>query len=215
MTSRFTLGIEEELQMVDPRTGQLCPRILTIMEKGAAIFGERIKPEMLQAAVEVVSPVCLDIAAARRELYRMHTTLARLLEEEGLMFIAAGTHPSASWLEQVTTPNERYMQLEEELQDVVRSILIFALHVHVHVESNEMAIVLILAAAVAAGSGPVTQVAVACIDVPPAAPLNERSPCGACRQWLADLAPHAVIYIDGDARDFSVADLLPYAFGLP
>jgi cytidine deaminase len=72
-----------------------------------------------------------------------------------------------------------------------------------------------LAAAVAAGVGPVTQVALACIDAPPAAPLNERSPCGACRQWLADLAPHAVIYIDGEARDFSVADLLPYAFGLP
>ncbi len=72
-----------------------------------------------------------------------------------------------------------------------------------------------LAAAVAAGAGPVTQVAVACIDAPPAAPLNQRSPCGACRQWLADLAPQAVIYIDGEARDFSVADLLPYAFGLP
>jgi cytidine deaminase len=72
-----------------------------------------------------------------------------------------------------------------------------------------------LAAAVAAGAGPVTQVAVACIDAPPAAPLNERSPCGACRQWLADLAPHAVISIDGDGRDFSVADLLPYAFGMP
>ncbi len=72
-----------------------------------------------------------------------------------------------------------------------------------------------LAAAVAAGAGPVTQVAVACIDAPPAAPLNQRSPCGACRQWLADLAPRAVIHIDGEARDFSVADLLPYAFGLP
>jgi len=72
-----------------------------------------------------------------------------------------------------------------------------------------------LSAAVTAGAGPVTQVAVACIDAPPSAPLNERSPCGACRQWLADLAPHAIIYIDGDARDFSVADLLPYPFGLP
>jgi carboxylate-amine ligase len=140
---RFTLGIEEELQIVDPRTGRLCPRILTIMEKGAATFGERIKPEMLQSAVEIISPVCPDIAAARRELYRMHTMLAQLLEEEGLGFIASGTHPSACWLDQITTPNERYMQLEEELQDVVRSILIFALHVHVYVESNEMAITLI------------------------------------------------------------------------
>jgi cytidine deaminase len=71
-----------------------------------------------------------------------------------------------------------------------------------------------LAAAISDGAVSVTQVAVACIDVPPDAPLNERTPCGACRQWLADLAPHAVIYIDGSARDFSIEDLLPYAFGL-
>jgi cytidine deaminase len=71
-----------------------------------------------------------------------------------------------------------------------------------------------LAAAIADGATPITQMAVACIDAPPAAPLNERTPCGACRQWLADLAPHAVIYIDGDERDFSVADLLPHAFRL-
>ncbi len=47
------------------------------------------------------------------------------------------------------------------------------------------------------------------------APLNERTPCGACRQWLADLAPRAVIYIDGSSEDFTIRDLLPYAFGLP
>jgi cytidine deaminase len=71
-----------------------------------------------------------------------------------------------------------------------------------------------LAAAISNGAGPVTQVAVACIDVPPQAGIAERTPCGACRQWLADLAPNAVIYIDGVERDFSVGDLLPYAFGL-
>jgi cytidine deaminase len=71
-----------------------------------------------------------------------------------------------------------------------------------------------LAAAVSAAAGPVTQVAVACIDAPHTAPLGERTPCGACRQWLADLAPNAVIYIDGANRDFSVPDLLPHAFSL-
>jgi cytidine deaminase len=71
-----------------------------------------------------------------------------------------------------------------------------------------------LAAAISAGAGPVTQVAVACIDARPDALVNERTPCGACRQWLADLAPEATIYIDGASQDFTVADLLPYAFGL-
>lgn len=71
-----------------------------------------------------------------------------------------------------------------------------------------------LAAAISSGAGPVTQVAVACIDVPSDAGIAERTPCGACRQWLADLAPHVVIYIDGVEQDFSVAELLPYAFGL-
>ncbi len=72
-----------------------------------------------------------------------------------------------------------------------------------------------LAAAISDGAGPISQVAVTCIDAPTGAPLNERTPCGACRQWLADLAPHATIYIDGVAQDFSVADLLPFAFSLP
>jgi cytidine deaminase len=71
-----------------------------------------------------------------------------------------------------------------------------------------------LAAAISSGAEPITQVAVACIDVPPEAGIAERTPCGACRQWLADLAPDALIYIDGVERDFSVGDLLPFAFGL-
>lgn len=71
-----------------------------------------------------------------------------------------------------------------------------------------------LAAALSAGAGPISHVAVACIDTPPTAPLNQCTPCGACRQWLADLAPGATIYIDGATRDFSLPDLLPYAFEL-
>ena len=71
-----------------------------------------------------------------------------------------------------------------------------------------------LASALSAGAGPITQVAVACVDAPEDAPINQRTPCGACRQWLADLAPNAVIYIDGVSQDFSISDLLPHAFGL-
>lgn len=60
----------------------------------------------------------------------------------------------------------------------------------------------------------VTQVAVACIDAPADAPPALRSPCGACRQWLAELAPDAVYYVDGIAADLRLSDLLPFAFHL-
>jgi len=71
-----------------------------------------------------------------------------------------------------------------------------------------------LAAAVSAGATPITQVAIACIDAPREAPLAQRTPCGACRQWLADLAPEAHIYIEGAEQTFRIDDFLPFAFRL-
>ncbi len=142
MSSHFTLGIEEEFQMVDRQTGQLTPHILTILKKGASQFGDKIKPEMMQSTVEIVTDVCPNINAVRLELQNLHNMLLQLLEGEGLTIISAGTHPNATWLDQPSTPNERYIELEEQLQDVARSILIFGLHVHVGVENNEIAIAL-------------------------------------------------------------------------
>lgn len=140
MSARFTLGVEEEFQIVDRRTGQLSPSILTILEKGAPYFGSKIKPEMLQSTVELITEVLPNIAAARLELQTLRAKLAQLLAAEGLALVSAGTHPSSLWLDQPTTPNPRYAELEEEFQDVGRAILIFALHVHVGIESSEIAL---------------------------------------------------------------------------
>lgn len=71
-----------------------------------------------------------------------------------------------------------------------------------------------LAAALSDGAKKITHVAVACVDAPGDAPLSARTLCGACRQWLADLAPGAVIYIDGFEQDLYLPDLLPHAFAL-
>ena len=72
-----------------------------------------------------------------------------------------------------------------------------------------------LASALSNGDKDITQLAVACLDAPPDALAYERTPCGACRQWIADLAPHATLFVDGIERDFTITELLPYAFGLP
>lgn len=143
MVQRFTLGVEEEFQMVDRHTGQLASHIHTILDKGVPLLGEQIKAEMLQSTVEVVSHVCPNVAALRLDLHHLRKTLIQLVEAEGLALISAGTHPMARWQEQVRTRNDRYEVLEEEYQDVGRSILIFGLHVHVGIEKHELAIPLL------------------------------------------------------------------------
>ena len=77
MSSRFTLGIEEEFQLVDRHTGQLSSHILTMLEKGVALFGEKIKAEMLQSTVEIVTDVCPNILTARLELQHLRANYQR------------------------------------------------------------------------------------------------------------------------------------------
>ncbi len=142
MATPFTIGIEEEFQMVNRQTGQLCPRIHTILEKGHSIFGEQIKAEMLQSMVEINSDIMPDIPTARQEMRILRAKLARLLGEEGLALISAGTHPAALWQNECISQYVRYAELEDEYQDVSRSVLIFGLHVHIGVENQEVAVIL-------------------------------------------------------------------------
>src|SRR5205085_9014662 len=117
MPSQFTLGIEEEFQLVKRQTGELCSCVNSILEKGTPLFEEKIKPEMLQSTIELISDILPDMAAARKELYAMRAQLARLVGGEGLALMSAGTHPVALWHQQERTDKERYIELEEEFQD--------------------------------------------------------------------------------------------------
>jgi carboxylate-amine ligase len=142
MMPPFTIGIEEEFQMVDRQTGQLSPRIETILERGRPLFGEHIKAEMLQPTVELISDIFPDIQTARKVCTQARAKLAQLLAEEGMALVSAGTHPTAMWQETPKTPYQRYAELEDEFQDVARSILIFGLHVHIGVETRGAAVLL-------------------------------------------------------------------------
>jgi len=139
-TTRFTLGIEEEFQLVNLQTGELESCADAIIAKGADTLGEQLKQEMSQSTIELVSNILPDIATARKETRATRAALTQLVKEEGLAIISAGTHPSSSWRDQRNTEGERYIELAEEYQDVVRSDLIFGLHVHVGVENKDLAI---------------------------------------------------------------------------
>lgn len=138
----YTLGIEEEFQMVERETGQLSSQIRSILPRAIPVLGDHVKAEVQQSTIELVSGVLPDVAAARLQMRQMRSNLAQLLAEHGLALISAGTHPGALWKEQKTTESERYALLEEEFQDASRSILVYGLHIHVGVEDPELAMVL-------------------------------------------------------------------------
>lgn len=131
MAHRFTIGVEEEFQIVDPHTGALRSHVSQLIAESHLSLSDQIKPEMHESIVEVGTPICQDVAELSREVVRMRSDLAAAAQRAGLAIAAAGTHPFSSWRDQQIHPNERYQIMVEELQQLARSLLIFGLHVHV------------------------------------------------------------------------------------
>jgi carboxylate-amine ligase len=101
---------------------------------------------MHDPVIEVGTPICRDIAEARREVRRLRGEIIRLTREGGLCIAAAGTTPISHWANVPITPNPRYDQIIYDLQLVARANLIFGLHVHVAIEDNETRIQIMNAA---------------------------------------------------------------------
>ena len=135
----LTIGVEEEYQIVDAR-GELRSHIDTLLAAAAPKLGDKVKREMMQSVVEVGTTICEDVEQAREQLGEFRITLADLLKPEGLRIACAGTHPFSKWQEQQITDYDRYKMLEDELQDVVRSLLIFGFHVHVAIPDPHLRI---------------------------------------------------------------------------
>jgi carboxylate-amine ligase len=142
----FTIGIEEEFQIIDPSTRDLRSRVNEILEEGRMILGEQIKPEMHQSMVEVGTMVCRDIKEAKADVIRLRRVIAELSQRKNLAIVAASTHPFSHWADQQITEHERYFALIEELQHSARSLLIFGMHVHVGIEDKEAIIAVMNAA---------------------------------------------------------------------
>src|SRR5436853_3092156 len=137
MFDQFTLGIEEEFQIVDPQTRELRSHVSEFLDEGKMLLGEQIKPEMIQSMVEVGTGICQNIQEARADITRLRAIVSQLARKKGLEIIAASTHPISQWKEQQIYDDPHYALLIEELQMVARSLLIFGLHVHVGVADRE------------------------------------------------------------------------------
>jgi carboxylate-amine ligase len=136
----FTLGVEEEFQIIDPETRELRSHVQEMMDEGRRILKEKVKPEMHQSVIEVGTGICANISEVIKDVTELRREILALAGKSGLSVAAAGTHPFSSWADQTIYPDPRYDRIVEEMQVVARANLIFGLHVHVGIADRELAI---------------------------------------------------------------------------
>ena len=136
----FTLGIEEEFQIIDPETRALRSHIQQILDDGKMTLKEHVKPEMHQSVVELGTEICRDVKCAREQVVELRSELATLAARRGLLIASAGTHPFSHWMDQLITAGDRYATIVNDMQQIARCNLIFGLHVHVGIPDREEAI---------------------------------------------------------------------------
>ena len=135
----FTLGVEEEYMVLDPKTFELKSHEQKIVLEGQKVIKDKVKAEMHQAVVEVGTDICADIDEAYTDVSTLRKTISVIADGLDLAMGASGTHPFSHWESQLITDHARYNEIVNELQEAARSNLIFGLHVHVGMENREMA----------------------------------------------------------------------------
>jgi len=137
----MTLGAEIELQVLDATSRDLSPGAPALLERLTS--EPRIKPELLQAMLEVSSGVCDDVGQLKADLQETIARLRAAGRTLGLTFSAAGSHPFASWRDRLIYPGERFQYLIDRNRWLARRLMIFGLHVHVGMRDGAHAVAML------------------------------------------------------------------------
>jgi glutamate---cysteine ligase / carboxylate-amine ligase len=136
----FTVGVEEEYQIIHPETRELVPRAGRIVPQAQRAVGDEVTNELFLSQIEVGTPVCQSLADVRAELARLRKEVIAAAERKGSRIAAAGTHPFSRWEDQTITPKARYWGIAEDYQQLAREQIIFGCHVHVGISDRDAAI---------------------------------------------------------------------------
>ncbi|MGE5290461.1 MAG: glutamate--cysteine ligase [Micromonosporaceae bacterium] len=146
-----TLGIEWELQLIDAQTRLLRQDAREVLASlpGVTESGEhpKIRYELMQSTLEIVTGVCSTVREAKADLSGTIGELQRITDARGTMLACAGTHPVSDWRDARMAPIQRYAELVEQMQWLVRRIQTFGVHVHVGLRDGGKAIPIVNALA--------------------------------------------------------------------
>ncbi len=135
----YTVGVEEELMIVDAETLDLSSSIDAMLEAPLECPGH-VQAELMEAVLEVATTPCDSVPAAGEQLRALRRSVRDTAAHHDLAIGSAGTHPFALWEEQRIVAKDRYRELVSQLGFVARQELIFGMHVHVGVDDPDKAI---------------------------------------------------------------------------
>jgi carboxylate-amine ligase len=133
----FTIGIEEELMIVDAETYELVNAVESLLEPAPA--GE-IKPELMESVLEISTDPCANTTQADEQIRALRRQVSETAATKGFAIGSAGTHPFAMWEDQRIVARPRYRDLISALRFVARQELLFGMHVHVGIDGPDKAI---------------------------------------------------------------------------
>ena len=136
----FTIGVEEEFQIIDPQTYALDAGVEHIIPRAREILGDAVQYELILSQIEVATPICHTLTEVRTALAHQRHVLIDAAEQAGKRIAAAGTHPFSPWYEQPITPKERYQFLVRDFQRLIKEQVIFGCHVHVGLSDGAVAV---------------------------------------------------------------------------
>jgi carboxylate-amine ligase len=137
----YTLGIEEELMIVDEETLDLSNAIEALLADLVDVPTEgEVKPELMESVCEIATTPVKNTVEAGAQLRALRRTVNQVAQQHGLAIGSAGTHPFALWEDQRIVARPRYRDLISGLQFVARQEIIFGIHIHVGVDDPDKAI---------------------------------------------------------------------------
>src|SRR5215210_4842376 len=141
-TPAYTVGVEEEFQLVDPASRELVPAIDAVLaaRDAAGLPADTVASELSASCVEMRSPIYDAVAELATELPTLRRRVRDLAVGCGARLAAAGSHPFSESTAQPITAKERYRKVDKEMGWTARMQAIYGLHVHVGVPDAEHAI---------------------------------------------------------------------------
>ncbi len=138
--SGYSLGVEEELHIVDATTGELVPKIEEVMARLPEELREFVSYELFQSVLEIKTPPCATAADTEKHLRELRGRVGSWAAACGASLASAGTHPFSRYRDQKVTEQDRYVKVIETLRWVAEREVIFGQHVHVAVPDREKVI---------------------------------------------------------------------------